>query len=224
MHGQAMSVLSETMMLASNTAETLVVPRVLLSGVRWETYQHLLQDYHERGAVHFAFDRGDLEITTITFAHARVQQLLTLLVTIMAEELEIDIDCVGSMTLQRLELACGLEPDVSFYIQHATQVSGKATIDLDVDPSPDLVIIIDLAEPALDKFPMLAALGIPEIWHYAGQQVQIWELAGDEYTEVAESKTLIGIPGATLAELVEAGWHMKSTDWLRRVRSWVRSI
>lgn len=224
MHGQAMSVLSETMMLASNTAETLVVPCVLLSGVRWETYQHLLQDYHERGAVHFAFDRGDLEITTITFAHARVQQLLTLLVTIMAEELEIDIDCVGSMTLQRLELACGLEPDVSFYIQHATQVSGKATIDLDVDPSPDLVIIIDLAEPALDKFPMLAALGIPEIWHYAGQQVQIWELAGDEYTEVAESKTLIGIPGATLAELVEAGWHMKSTDWLRRVRSWVRSI
>lgn len=224
MGAQAMTLLPETMMTTSNTAEALAIPRVLLSGIRWETYQHLLQDYHERGAVHFAFDRGDLEITTITFAHARIQQLFSLLVTIITEVREIDIDCVGAMTLQRPDLACGLEPDVSFYSQHATQVRGKATIDLLVDPPPDLVIIIDLAEPALDKFPMLAALGIPELWHYAEQQVRIWELAGNEYTEAAESKMLIGIPGAALAELVEAGWRMKSTDWLRRVRSWVRSL
>jgi len=218
-----MSVLPETMVLPSRTAEAIEVPRVLLSGVRWETYQHLLQDYDERGAVHFAFHHGDLEITTITFAHARVQQLLSLLVSVIAEETAIDVDCVGAMTLQRPELECGLELDVSFYVQHADQVRGKATIDLSTDPPPDLVIRIDLVEPAFNKFAILAALGIPELWHYDGQQVRIWELAVGEYMEVAESKTLVGIPGAALAELVEASWQMKSTDWLRRTHSWVRS-
>jgi len=83
--GGVMSVLSETKLLPSRIADAIEVPRVLLSGVRWETYQHLLQDYTERGAVHFAFHRGDLEITTITFAHARVQQLLSLLVSVINE-------------------------------------------------------------------------------------------------------------------------------------------
>ena len=219
-----MSVLPETRMPPSRIAEAIEVPRVLLAGVRWESYQHLLQDYDERGTVHFAFHRGDLEITTITFFHARVQQLLSLLVTIIAEELAIDLDCVGAMTLQRPEFACGLEPDVSFYVKHAAQVRGKATIDLSTDPPPDLVILVDMVEPAVNKFAILAALGIPELWHYDGHQVSIWELAVGEYTEVAESKTLVGISGAAFAELVEAGLHMKSTDWLRRVRSWVRSI
>jgi Uma2 family endonuclease len=221
--GGAMNVIHQTRRSMVKTAELVTVPQVLLSGIRWETYQHLLQDYGERGSVHFAFDRGKLEITTITFAHARLKQLLTLLVTIIAEELEVDVDCVGSMTLQRSDLACGLEPDVSFYIQHAAQVRGKATIDLAIDPPPDLVIMIDIAEPVLNKFSIFAALSIPEFWHYDGTRVRVWRLTDAEYDEVVESGVLACISSTLLTELAETGRQMNRTAWLHQVRRWVRS-
>ncbi len=59
-------------------------------------------------------------------------------------------------------------------------VSGKARIDLAVDPPPDLVIEIDIAHPSLDKLPLYAA-AVPEVWRYADNGVTIYRLAGDAY-------------------------------------------
>src|ERR671936_242335 len=50
----------------------------------------------------------------------------------------------------------------SFNVQHAAAVRGQNVIDLDVDPPPDMIIEIDISHPSLDKFPIYAALGVPE--------------------------------------------------------------
>ena len=196
--------------------------RVLLSGISLCTYEQLLDDYNERGSVHFAFDHGDLEITVIGFAQAALQQILTLLVNLWAEESGIKVHGVGSMTLRRHDLACGLEPDRSFYIRNEELVRGKPDIDLVTDPPPDLVVIIDIVSPSLNKFPIFAALGIPEVWRYDGERVSIWKLETHDYHELAESQLLPSVTGAVLTELLEAGRQMKRTAWLRRVRNWAR--
>jgi Uma2 family endonuclease len=57
-------------------------------------------------------------------------------------------------------------------------------IDLTVDPPPDLVIEIDITSPSLDKFPLYAVIGVPEVWRYDGTHVTMHRLAGERYVEV----------------------------------------
>ena len=95
-------------------------------------------------------------------------------------------------------------------------------LDLTIDPPPDLVIEIDITSPSLNKFPIFAALGIPELWRYDGERVSIWKLETQDYHELAESQLLSKVTGAVLTELLEAGRQMKRTAWLRQVRNWAR--
>ena len=59
--------------------------RVILEGVRWETYIRLLADVSDSHAVRVAFDRGKLEIMAPSFAHERPAHLLGQIVEILAE-------------------------------------------------------------------------------------------------------------------------------------------
>src|SRR5438132_197622 len=63
-------------------------------------------------------------------------------------------------------------------------------IDLTVDSPPDLVIEIDITSPSLDKFPLYAAVGVPEVWRYDGTHVTMYCLAGEHYVEVTHSTVL----------------------------------
>jgi Uma2 family endonuclease len=58
-----------------------------------------------------------------------------------------------------------------------------------LDPPPDLVIEVDITSPSLDKFPIYARMGIPEIWRHDCERLAIFDLRGEEYIKVAESRT-----------------------------------
>ena len=118
----------------------------------------------------------------------------------------------------------GFEPDASFYIQHAAAGHGHTAIDLDVDPPPDVIIEIDLSHPSLDKFPIYAALGVPEVWRYAEQQVHIYRRVDDTYTEMTSSAILPGVTNAHLTEFVQTGLELPRLTWIRRVRAWAESL
>jgi Uma2 family endonuclease len=209
--------------LAAPSLSTLSTPRVLLRGISWETYQQLLAEHEETSGTHFAYDQGTLEIMVLSPKHEAVKHTLELLVEILAEEEEKDLYGLGSTTFQRADLARGFEPDACFYFTQADRVRGKATIDLQVDPPPELVIEIDLTSPTLNKFPIFAALGIPEIWRYAGERVAIFTLSRNHYREQAYSPTFPWVTSAILTELVETGQRLPRPQWLRRVRQWARS-
>jgi len=159
-----------------------------------------------------------------SFNHEQVADLLADIVKAVAEAQELDFVSAGSTTFKREDVARGFEPDASFYLQHAGAVQGHMAIDLDVDPPPDLIIEIDLSHPSLDKFPIYAALGVPEVWRYAGQQVHIHRRL-DTTTYVAESSSTV-LPGITHAHLtawVQAGLGTPRLAWIRRVRVWAAS-
>ena len=197
---------------------------LVLHGVSWETYERLVDDFQESHAAHFAYDRGVLEIMVLSAEHERPNRTIALLVEEVALEMGIDVDNVGSHTFMREDLARGFEPDTCFYIQNADRVSGKARIDLAVDPPPDLVIEIDIAHPSLDKLPLYAAAGVPEVWRYADNGGTIYRLAGDAYHRQEASLVLPGLTSQLLSQFMQDSTAMKRTVWVRRVREWARQL
>ena len=195
---------------------------LVLHGVSWTTYESLLADCVDSHAAHFAFDQGVLEIMVLSAKHEEPNRTLSLLVEIVAVELDIDIRNLGSITFKRADLAKGFEPDSCFYIQHEADIGGKDVLDLSVDPPPDLVIEIDITNPSLDKFPIYAQIGVPEIWRYDGTQISILKLDNGGYGEQGESEALSGLTSAMFSQFLEDSQRVKRAEWLRAVQAWAR--
>ena len=159
--------------------------RLILRGVSWTTYESLLADFQNSNAVHFAYDRGVLEIMAPSVKHEEPNRALSLFVDLVTGELDIEVRRLGSTTFTRKDLSKGFEPDSCFYIQSVNRIRDKEEIDLTADPPPDLVIEIDITSPSLNKFPIYAAVGVLEVWRYKGGRVQIFQREGEQYKEVA---------------------------------------
>lgn len=205
--------------------ETLKSPpeqRVLLRNVSWETYERLLADHSDRSVPHFTYDRGVLEIVSPLPEHEKINRTISLLVDVLAEEMDLDVENFGSTTFKREDLERGFEPDTCFYVQNEERVRGKTRLDLGVDPPPDLVVEIDITSPSLNRFSIYAQVGVPEVWRYDGRRLAVFELEGEGYAEVARSIALPPLTAADLSRFVEESKTLKRRAWMRKVREWAR--
>ena len=84
------------------------------------------------------------------------------------------------------------------------------------------MIEVDITSPSLDKFPIYARAGIPEIWRHDGERLAIFELRGEEYNEVAKSKILRPLTSEGLSGLIAQSSSLDIVTWMRRVREWSR--
>ena len=206
------------------TVKSLAEQKVLLSNVSWETYERLLEDHRDSSAPRFTFDRGALEIMSPSQEHEKFNRRIAQLVLAFAEEMGIESEDLGSTTFRREDLERGFEPDSCFYIQNEARIRGKDRIDLAVDPPPDLVIEVDITSPSINKLPIYAQLGVPEVWRYDGEKLEILKLRDDRYLQVSESAVLPSLTGSVLTELVEQSKFSRRTFWLREVRQKVREL
>jgi Uma2 family endonuclease len=163
-----------------------------------------------------------LEIMCPLPEHEEWNRTIALLVEVLAEEMRIDVRNFGSTTFRRADLARGFEPDSCFYIQHEADISGKSAINLTVDPPPDLVIEVDVTSGSLDKFPIYAQIGVPEVWRYDGQRLRIYSLTAERYVESETSLVLPLLTAPRLTDTLAQSKTMKRTALLRSFRIWVR--
>lgn len=201
------------------TVKSPAEQRVLLRNVSWETYERLLAEREENRVPRFAFDQGMLEIVSPSSEHESISYYIGLLVAVFAEVTGVDVYGVGSTTFKRADVQRGFEPDSCFYIQNEELVRGKARIDLDVDPPPDLVIEVDITSPSLDKLPIYAQMGVSEVWRYDGDDLSFFTLDQGQYSEVATSAVLPPITAQVVSELVEKSKSLGLASWLREVRA-----
>jgi Uma2 family endonuclease len=211
-------------MTATLTPPEQVTQKVILDNISWETYQRLMEERGERPKPRYAYDRGRLEIMVTSYEHENLKHVIATLVELLAGELEIDIEAAASTTFQREDLAQGFEPDASFYIQQAARIRGQKRIDLDTDPSPELVIEIDITHPSLNKFPIFSGLGIPEVWRYHKQALTIFKLDGESYRAQEASEIFPALTSVDLTRLIAESQQMKRTEWLRNVRELARTL
>jgi Uma2 family endonuclease len=211
-------------MVAVSSQPEQIAQRVILRNVTWETYQHLLEDRGMNPQPRYNYFQGVLEIMVTSFQHENLKHDLDLIVELLAAELELDLVGGASTTFQRKDLASGFEPDACFYFDNAEKVRGKKQIELAVDPPPDLVIEIDISSPSLKKFPIFAALRIPEVWRYGKTGITIHKLVDGDYQEVVASEVVPGVMGAQVTQLLAESQQMKRGEWLRRVRAYAQTL
>jgi len=197
--------------------KTDVVQRVILRGISWETYEKILAEHNEVSNPHFAYCDGELEIMVLGYQHETLKTKLSELVTEIARVLDIDYEGAGSTTLRKEKKRKGFEGDASFYFKNADILRGKKEIDLNIDPPPELVIEIDITHGSLSKFPILAGIGIEEVWRFDGDDVIFYRLRGEDYEQVAESVCLPGVKSETVTELLFAAEESKRSEWLKLV-------
>lgn len=207
--------------LAEASPET-VANFVLLPHVSWETYESLLADYEDQAGPHFYYDNGVLEVKVLSVKHEKPNRTLANLVNVLAEEMGINLENLGSMTCKRDDLLKGFEPDTCFYIQNAEAIAGKDTIDLMTEPPPDLVIEVDITSGTLDKLALFFAFGVPEVWRYHRGRVSIYRFEKQGYVESKHSLALPILTAEAATQFVAEAAEMKSTAWLRYVRQWAR--
>ncbi len=169
-------------------AETVRVEpeqRVVIRNASWQLYQGLLEARGDAGSPRFSYNEGVLEIMSPGLDHEETNRTLAQTVELVALGLAVDVRNLGSTTFDREDLDRGFEPDSCFYVQNEGRIRGRDTIDLSVDPPPDLIIKVDITSPSLNKLPIYAMLGISEAWRYRNGRIQVLKRQEEGYVEAA---------------------------------------
>jgi Uma2 family endonuclease len=196
---------------------------LLLHEVSWEEYEELLALLPDHPRFRLSYDQGTLEIMTLSPRHERLKSLFMPLLTVLTEELHLNLVGLGSTTFRRAEAARGLEPDDCYYIAQAERMAGQDTIDLATDPPPDLVVEVDITRPSLDKFPIYVSLRVPEVWRHDGDTLQFFRLDGERYTQTLASGLFPLLSAEVLAGFVQQGKEHGIIPMIRAFRDWVRA-
>ena len=178
---------------------------VLMDGVSWETFEALLADGGDQRQTRMAFDQGILEIVTPSFEHERFRDVVSGVAEEILNARGLDYLRSGSTTFKQEGLGRGFEPDASFYLARAPLVRGLRHVDLGSDPPPDLVIEVDVTHSSLDKLPIYAALGVPEVWRYRSDRVHIYRLVASTFEEVDQSEMIPGLTSRMLTVFAREG-------------------
>jgi Uma2 family endonuclease len=196
--------------------------QLVLYGVSWKTYERLLRIFEER-RLRITYDRGALEIMTLSPEHERFKHLLGCLILILTVELGWNIAGFGSMTMKRRKRQRGLEPDECFWIQSEPLVRHKDHIDIRKDPPPDLALEIEVTRSSLDRLSIYAALKIPEVWRFDGQALHVHLLGTDgRYAESNHSQAFPFLPMAELVRFLGLRATLGEAELLRQFRVWVQ--
>ena len=158
--------------------------------------------------------------------HGRFSNLFGFLIEAMTEELEIPRNALDPITIKRRLADRGLEPDKCYYLrENAGRLRDQRSVDLDVDPPPDLAVEIEITSGILDKLAIYAGIGVPEIWRFDGEALSVLLLQADgTFAESPDSRAFPFLPMGELARFVEEYDPADEVRWARSFRAWVRIV
>lgn len=197
----------------------------ILYDVSWEEYEQLLAAYLGKSFPRFNYNDGVLEVVMPnSVPHEEENRTLARLFEFIAVELEIDFRNFGSATFKKKDVRKGVEPDSCFYIQSVKAIEGRRDFTLEDAPPPDLIIEADVTSSSLPRFPIFAALGVPEVWRFDSndEQVRFYRLENGKYREIENSLALPILTSRRATEFLEESRELSSTAWVKRVRAWTR--
>ncbi|MEG5036006.1 Uma2 family endonuclease [Microcoleus sp. AT3-D2] len=198
--------------------------RVTLKGVSWSTFKALLADVGDDRAWRIAYDGGVLEIRMPHLEHEVPKGLIESFIEATADELEIEVMKAGSLTLEREDLTRAVEPDTCFYIQNEASVRGKRDINLPEDLPPDLAIESAYTNSSVNKDSIYAALGVPELWRYRRESLQVYRLVEGKYEMCDRSLAFPFLPVAEIPGFIEQSRTIGQRAAVRLFRQRIREI
>jgi Uma2 family endonuclease len=175
---------------------------VTFHGASWDDYEDLLDQVGEASALRISYDDGELEVMTLSTEHEKYARFLEKLMAAISLRLRINILSFGSATMRKRRADKGKEPDACYYVRTAEVIGNRIQLDLNTDPPPDIAVEIDIHHDSLSKFPIYAALGVPELWRYDGDRLTIYQLQQDQYVAQETSLALPMLTSTTLTQFL----------------------
>jgi Uma2 family endonuclease len=206
--------------------EQLIIPpghQLLIKEISWSMYESILDSLGEHRGTRIHYSQGWLEIMTPLPEHEDNKVIMSNLIEIILEELDIEFRNLGSTTFKNEAMAQGLEPDICFYIQHEVAIRGKKRIDLARDPPPDLAVEIDITtRTGLNHYEVL---GIPELWRFDGNRLEIYLLQENQQYKLSERSSYF--PQLPLIRIIphylEQSKQIGRNKTMKAFRDWVKT-
>ncbi len=171
--------------------------KITLQPLSWQRFEVILSELGEKRSSRIAYANGILEIMAPLPEHERTKVLLADLVKILLKFQKRAWEPLGSTTFKREGMVAGIEPDDCFYIHNYQAVIGKNKLDLTQDPPPDIALETDVTSKT--ELAAYEALGVPELWIYAGEKLTVNVLVANKYVESQTSPTF---PDITVVEII----------------------
>ena len=197
--------------------------RVLLSDISWSAFLDLARS--DRSGARFAYDHGYLEIMTLSWRHERTKKRMARMIEAAAVRANSSIVASGSTTLKIELKKRGIEPDECYYLAHAGAVRDLEELDLSVDPPPDLAVEIDISRSSLDQLAIYADMGVPEVWIYDEESLQVWLLQSDgSYRRGQQSAAFPFLPLDEFVEFLRRQPGIEGPEGWRSYEAWLRQL
>jgi Uma2 family endonuclease len=207
------------MLAVINTGEE----RTLLQSISWNLYENLLTEIGDNGKARLSYYRGDLEFMTPLASHENYNRQIERAIVVLAEELDLDYNLFGSMTIKRPDLEAGKEPDSCYYIANEPAVRGKTKLDFTQDPPPDLALEIDITSSSLNQLSLYSTLGVGEVWRYDGKTLIFYQLQSGKYTIVDRSPTFPILSPDRVLEFLSDCQTDGINQSVKNLRKWIKA-
>lgn len=198
---------------------------VILSDVSWETYNRFADETMDkiRNPL-FYYEEGNLLIMTLGSQHEAIKDTIVYLINVFCEELQINSRSLGSTTYRRKDIERAFEPDSCFYFANEPKIRGVKRLDMSIHPAPDLIVEVDITSLSTFREHIFSAFGVPEIWRFDGEQIEILKLENGKYVPVKNSLSLPLITPEKLTEFVRESQTLSRLEWIGKVRAWANEV
>jgi Uma2 family endonuclease len=200
--------------------------RVVIFDATWDDYEALVGSIREGENCRVAFDGKDIEMMTLGPWHESEKSLFEAFVAILAGELKIARQPLGSTTWKRKNLKRAIESDLCYYFDPAklaAYAAARRSNNVDDYPNPDLAIEIDISPPKIDRQEIYAALEVPEIWRSHDQSVSIEQFGPDGRYAPAPGSRFLPVRSEDITRWVFSEDSVGMVAWEERLREWVRN-
>lgn len=194
-----------------------------IMGVTWESYVALLSELGENRATRIAYDTGVLEIRMPGQLHEVLNRLLAAIILVLAEELNLEFNNLGSMRMNRPDLAKGIEPDSCFFIQNA-QAGQGIEMNIPLELPPDLALEVDIANRSESKLPIYQAMEVPEVWLCRQEELTILVLEAGNYQPQTTSRAFPTVSTTQLNQWIQLRKTGTDLTVIRAVRQFCGAL
>ncbi|MBI4819743.1 MAG: Uma2 family endonuclease [Deltaproteobacteria bacterium] len=182
--------------------------RVILRGVDWWQYETILAIRGDRAGVRIHYLEGELEIMSPARGHEGTKKAIARLVEAYADELAIELNGYGSLTMRSAPKLRGAEPDECY-------VLGK----IGAEDRVDIAIEVIWTSGGLDKLDIYRGLGTKEVWFWNEGAIEIHALRGNTSERIKRSELLPELDFKKLTSFLNADDQSGS---VRAYRAWLR--
>jgi Uma2 family endonuclease len=194
-------------------------------GVGWAGLQHMKAVVGER-PLRITYVDGDLLLMSPGPAHEAYVDAFRDLVKAVARAYRIPTRSLGSTLWERPLADVGKMPDASFYVASVGRV-GNRIPEAETDPVPDLVVEVEITNPADLALQAYARMGVPEVWHFARRSrrsasLRFLRLEGGLWVPSTASLALPMLEAVHVLPLVERGVTLNDLERADLFDTWIR--